>query len=264
MRALLLLCGVASGLRLGAPVLRAGPAVTPTSAATPQPASRAATAMPSSPLALALGLAVLTNVEPAMASGEWAAPTKAALGPFLSLYTVLFVVRVVLSWFPKYDLNELPWNIAAWPTEPILKPTRTLIPPVAGTRLACALCAFDTATMLRVARRCRHQPARVGGDPLFLLGDPHWAAGHPHHRAAQRNVAQNMRLCKLTASGLRRQQLADLPSERTYITALRRGRTRAGAARGPGGVRRSARRRRAAARREFTRSGSTRRSLLTS
>ena len=32
--------------------------------------------------------------------------------------------HVVLSWFPKYNLNELPWNIAAWPTEPILKPTR--------------------------------------------------------------------------------------------------------------------------------------------
>ena len=202
MRALLLLCGVASGLRLGAPVLRAGPAVTPTSAATPQPASRAATAMPSSPLALALGLAVLMNVEPAMASGEWAAPTKAALGPFLSLYTVLFVVRVVLSWFPKYDLNELPWNIAAWPTEPILKPTRTLIPPVAGASLACARCEFDATMMPCVARRCRHQPARVGGDPLFLLGDPHWAAGHPHHRAAQRNVAQNT-ICGSVSSRLR-------------------------------------------------------------
>ena len=42
------------------------------------------------------------------------------------------VMRVVLSWFPKYNLNELPWNIAAWPTEPILKPTRALVPPVAG------------------------------------------------------------------------------------------------------------------------------------
>ena len=46
--------------------------------------------------------------------------------------TVLFLMRVVLSWFPKYNLNELPWNIAAWPTEPILKPTRALVPPVAG------------------------------------------------------------------------------------------------------------------------------------
>ena len=56
----------------------------------------------------------------------------AALGPALSVGTVLFLMRVVLSWFPKYNLNELPWNIAAWPTEPILKPTRALVPPVAG------------------------------------------------------------------------------------------------------------------------------------
>ena len=26
----------------------------------------------------------------------------------------------------------MPWNIAAWPTEPILKVTRQVIPPVAG------------------------------------------------------------------------------------------------------------------------------------
>ena len=45
-------------------------------------------------------------------------------------------MRVVLSWFPKYNLNELPWNIAAWPTEPILKPTRALVPPVAGVDVA--------------------------------------------------------------------------------------------------------------------------------
>ena len=66
------------------------------------------------------------------AAPGWVGPTKAALGPALSVGTVLFLMRVVLSWFPKYNLNELPWNIAAWPTEPILKPTRALVPPVAG------------------------------------------------------------------------------------------------------------------------------------
>jgi YggT family protein len=58
------------------------------------------------------------------------------VGPLLSIFTVLFLFRVVLSWFPKYDLNVLPWNIAAWPTEPILKPTRRLIPPVAGVDIS--------------------------------------------------------------------------------------------------------------------------------
>merc|ERR1719261_2011286 len=66
----------------------------------------------------------------------WIGTTKAVVGPLLSIFTVLFLFRVVLSWFPKYDLNALPWNIAAWPTEPIPKPTRRLIPPVAGVDIS--------------------------------------------------------------------------------------------------------------------------------
>merc|ERR1712087_33945 len=82
-------------------------------------------------------VAFASSVDPAAASDvSWVAPTKAVLGPMLSLFTVLFLMRVVLSWFPKYDLNELPWNIAAWPTEPILKGTRQVIPPVAGVDIS--------------------------------------------------------------------------------------------------------------------------------
>ena len=58
------------------------------------------------------------------------------LGPTFALFTVLFLFRVVLSWFPKYDLNEFPYNLVAWPTEPILKGTRAVIPPVAGVDIA--------------------------------------------------------------------------------------------------------------------------------
>jgi YggT family protein len=32
----------------------------------------------------------------------------------------------------RYDLNAFPYNLAAWPTEDILKGTRKFIPPVAG------------------------------------------------------------------------------------------------------------------------------------
>lgn len=32
----------------------------------------------------------------------------------------------------RYDLNAFPYNVAAWPTEPLLKATRSFIPPVAG------------------------------------------------------------------------------------------------------------------------------------
>ena len=73
---------------------------------------------------IASTLPTSSGLQAAASDVSWVAPTKAVLGPMLSLFTVLFLMRVVLSWFPKYDLNELPWNIAAWPTEPILKGTR--------------------------------------------------------------------------------------------------------------------------------------------
>ena len=83
--------------------------------------------------ALALGATALFTAEPALAGDvSWIAPTKAALGPFSTIYTLFFLMRVVLSWFPKYDLNQPPWNVAAWPTEPVLKVTRAVVPPVAG------------------------------------------------------------------------------------------------------------------------------------
>merc|ERR1712083_303561 len=81
-------------------------------------------------------LHVLCGWQAAAGDVSWVAPTKAVLGPTLSIFTVLFLMRVVLSWFPKYDLNQLPWNIAAWPTEPILKGTRQVIPPVGGVDIS--------------------------------------------------------------------------------------------------------------------------------
>ena len=77
--------------------------------------------------------ALLAVVEPAAAGdGAWAGTVKFALTPVLTLGTLAFLMRTVLSWFPKYDLKAMPWVIVAVPTEPFLKATRALIPPVAG------------------------------------------------------------------------------------------------------------------------------------
>jgi len=51
---------------------------------------------------------------------------------FVNSLSLLFLVRTVLSWYPKTDLNEFPYSIAAWPTEPLLVPVRSLIPPAFG------------------------------------------------------------------------------------------------------------------------------------
>ena len=56
------------------------------------------------------GAALLAVVEPAAASDVgWVAPTKFLLQPLLTIGTLAFLMRTVLSWFPKYDLNQLPW-----------------------------------------------------------------------------------------------------------------------------------------------------------
>jgi YggT family protein len=50
----------------------------------------------------------------------------------LTALSFLFIVRIVLSWYPKTNLNSFPFNVAAWPTEPFLIPTRAVLPPAFG------------------------------------------------------------------------------------------------------------------------------------
>lgn len=54
------------------------------------------------------------------------------LGPFLSAFGFLFIVRIVMSWYPKLPVGKFPYVIAYAPTEPLLVPTRKVIPPLAG------------------------------------------------------------------------------------------------------------------------------------
>jgi YggT family protein len=54
------------------------------------------------------------------------------LGPILGLMTFLFIFRIILTWYPQVDLNRLPFNLIAWPTEPFLVPLRKLVPPIGG------------------------------------------------------------------------------------------------------------------------------------
>ncbi|MDJ0677464.1 MAG: YggT family protein [Calothrix sp. MO_167.B42] len=58
--------------------------------------------------------------------------TTWTLGPLLALMTLLFILRIVLTWYPQVNLNRLPFNLVAWPTEPFLIPLRKLVPPIGG------------------------------------------------------------------------------------------------------------------------------------
>ncbi len=58
--------------------------------------------------------------------------TSWILGLGLGLMILLFIFRIFLTWYPQVDLNRLPFNLVAWPTEPFLVPLRKLVPPVGG------------------------------------------------------------------------------------------------------------------------------------
>ena len=54
------------------------------------------------------------------------------LGILLSFLTLVFLVRLILTWYPKVDLNKGFWLLIAIPTNSILNFTRKLIPPIGG------------------------------------------------------------------------------------------------------------------------------------
>ena len=54
------------------------------------------------------------------------------LGILLSFLTLVFLIRLILTWYPKVDLNKGFWLLIAIPTSYILNFTRKLIPPIGG------------------------------------------------------------------------------------------------------------------------------------
>lgn len=65
---------------------------------------------------------------------EWSSAEIAALALSLLMgaMTLLFIFRIVLTWYPQADLAKFPFNIVALPTEWLLAPTRKIIQPLGG------------------------------------------------------------------------------------------------------------------------------------
>jgi len=84
-------------------------------------------------------LETVNSVAPAASSGillaeteAWVQPTALVLGPFLNFMSFAMLCRVVASWYPETNLNKLPWSIVAWPSEPLLRLVKGVIPPAFG------------------------------------------------------------------------------------------------------------------------------------
>ena len=55
-----------------------------------------------------------------------------ALGISLSYLTIVFLIRLILTWYPKINLNKGLWLFISIPSNFILNLTRKLIPPIGG------------------------------------------------------------------------------------------------------------------------------------
>ncbi|KAL7510625.1 hypothetical protein ACHAXN_007484 [Cyclotella atomus] len=83
---------------------------------------------------------LFTNVVAGMGSSSmmvaeteaWVQPLSLVLGPVLSILSIGMLCRIVLSWYPTANVNELPFNLVVWPTEPFLKLVRGSVPPAFG------------------------------------------------------------------------------------------------------------------------------------
>ncbi len=55
-----------------------------------------------------------------------------SLGISLSYLTVVFLIRLILTWYPKIDLSKGLWLLISVPSSSILNFTGKLIPPIGG------------------------------------------------------------------------------------------------------------------------------------
>ena len=54
------------------------------------------------------------------------------LGLLLSIWTLTFLIRIILTWYPQVNLQKGFWVLLGLPTESILELTRKFVPPIGG------------------------------------------------------------------------------------------------------------------------------------
>lgn len=61
---------------------------------------------------------------------------KSILQPLFSIFTILYIVRIPMTWYPGIDFQKLPWAIAYVPTEPVLSRARKVVPLLNGVDIS--------------------------------------------------------------------------------------------------------------------------------
>ncbi|KAJ8614244.1 hypothetical protein CTAYLR_001183 [Chrysophaeum taylorii] len=91
------------------------------------------------PRGAAAGIVTTLALAPLPALAEapgWVGPVSTVLQPTLFVIQFAMLCRILLSWYPEINLNKPPFNLVAWPTEPILRATRSVVPPAFGVDIS--------------------------------------------------------------------------------------------------------------------------------
>lgn len=70
------------------------------------------------------------------------APVIQGVSTFLSIYFLLLIVRILLSWFPNVDWSNPVFSTISQLTDPYLNLFRSIIPPIGGLDLSAILAIF--------------------------------------------------------------------------------------------------------------------------
>lgn len=54
------------------------------------------------------------------------------LAQFIQIYSILLIIRILLTWFPNIDWSSAPLSILSQLTDPYLNIFRSVIPPLGG------------------------------------------------------------------------------------------------------------------------------------
>ena len=71
-----------------------------------------------------------------------------AIGLILGLMTILFIFRIVLTWYPQAETSRFPFNVVVAVTEPFLSPLRKIIAPIGGVDITPVI-LVGLCTLLR-------------------------------------------------------------------------------------------------------------------
>ena len=71
-----------------------------------------------------------------------------AISLLLGCMTILFIFRIVLTWYPQAETTRFPFNVVVAVTEPFLSPLRKIIAPIGGVDITPVI-LVGLCTLLR-------------------------------------------------------------------------------------------------------------------